>query len=101
MRTLLLFLALSLCWLLILLAGAAQGDWRRAQAGEPPQGTSVVPALPLFPLLFTGLARLLDRAWPPYGTGILLTLHLLAALPALGAILLYRRRLAKDGGAGR
>ena len=49
-------------------------------------GVSIALVIPLFPLLLFGAAKVADRFLAPWGTGIILWLHLLLAIPFLVSI---------------
>lgn len=68
-----------LTWYLWAVAAAAQrlADYEARQV--PPErrgGVSVFPALPLFPLMAWGAALLIDRIVPPWGSRVMVAIHL-------------------------
>lgn len=56
-------------------------------------GFSVFPVIPLAPLLFLGLSRLIDKFVPPWGTRIVAGLHLVFIAAALVGIIYEWRRI--------
>lgn len=66
----------------------------KLQKKRPPDaGFSIVPVIPLFPLLFIGLAWLIDRFASPWGTRIVGGLHLLLIAIYLIGIIYEARRM--------
>ena len=76
-------LFILLVWLLWALACACQSALNGAQRGIPPEqrpGTSVLPGVPLFPLVFWGIALAINAIAQPWGTYIVGAFHALFGL---------------------
>ena len=60
-----------LVWFLWVAACAGESNLRSAKKGVPPDqrpGTSILPGIPLFPLMFWGIAWGADQFVAPWGT---------------------------------
>jgi hypothetical protein len=88
----------SITWLLWAV-GATVGLWAEIRAGRRPPnaGVSLAPILPLFPLLFLGLAGVINRfAWP-WGTRLVGGFHALLSVVFLVAIGITAYRGSRAG----
>jgi hypothetical protein len=76
-----LLILVLLAWLLWAV-GALHGHHIAKREGRvrADSGVSVAPIIPLFPLGFFGLAKLIDQAASPWGTWLVGGLHVLLAL---------------------
>ena len=62
------------------------------------RGTSIFPGFPVMPLLYWGLAWLIDRLAPTWGTRIFLVLHVLLFIVSATVIardILHLRRISR------
>lgn len=86
----LLLLELSVVWVLWALAAAAGHAVDRATTDRAIGlgGVSIFPAIPLFPILFLGIAFALDSVIEPWGTLVIGGLH--AVLGIVFAVLLFK-----------
>jgi hypothetical protein len=53
-------------------------------------GVSIVPELPLNPLLFWGVAALINRSFDPWGTRLVLAFHLIIGVVSIARIIRSR-----------
>ena len=85
-------------WLLWAAVGLFSLEADKIQKKRPPDaGFSILPVVPLFPLLFIGLAWLIDEyAWP-WGTRIIGGLHVLLIVIYLVGIVYEMRRTRSAG----
>ena len=70
-------------WFLWAIAAAAEKRAHEIRCGtleEQRGGVSIFPAIPLFPLLFWGVAWLVDRFFSPWGSTVVGGLHTFLAL---------------------
>lgn len=85
-------------WILWAVAAAAQKSVAEAAQGIPEKerrGVSILPVIPIFPLAFWGIARLIDRVYSPAGTWTVGTFHALFTVVLVMSIVRDRRRLNK------
>ena len=68
--------AVWILWLIACAAQAAVSDARRGIPKEQRRGTSIFPAIPLFPLAFWGAAVFADHFVSPWGTLVVGSIHL-------------------------
>ena len=83
--------SISLAWLLWILAGASQvglEDARNPLSDGGRRSFSPAPVIPIFPLAFWGLAKLIDWVAAPWGSTIITGLH--AILAAMFGFLFLR-----------
>ncbi len=76
--SLLLFLLLMLTWSLHMYCSALRNAIEDARDGLPDErirGVSILPGIPIIPLLFLGLAALIDSWHSPYGALSVAILH--------------------------
>ena len=76
-------------WLAISLAPAGKLAIEDARVGVPEdkrRGVSILPGFPLFPLLFWGLACLIDLFCAPWGSWSIIALHSIALVAAIFTI---------------
>ncbi|MBK8037039.1 MAG: hypothetical protein IPK22_07855 [Verrucomicrobiaceae bacterium] len=89
-------------WFLWVLASAIQVRVREIKSGTQPQprgGVSILPGIPLFPLLFLGAAFLTDSWFAPWGSIVIAGFHLLFAIALVFTIIrdgLYCRKHSND-----
>ena len=77
--SLLLFLLLMLTWSLHMYCSALRNAIEDARNGLPEErrrGVSILPGIPLIPMLFMGLAALIDEWHSPYGALSIAGLHM-------------------------
>ena len=101
MGTWTLLLLVTITWLLWAV-GALYGHYIAKCEGRvrPDSGVSLAPILPIFPLVFFGLAKLVDMFVAPWGSWIIGSLHALLVVAFLAAILwqLLRPKQKPPGG---
>jgi len=86
LRYLGLFLFSIVMWFLVVFAEATEESLRAARTGKPAGGTSFIQYL-LYIVVFTYVAWLVDRWWPPYGLWGVFVLHaVLGACALLGGL---------------
>ena len=80
-----------LLWVVVCLIALAAD---KLQKKRPPNaGFSVAPVIPLFPLMFIGLAWVIDKYASPWGTRFIGGLHLLLIAVYLVGIIYELRRM--------
>ena len=88
-----LFVVLSAVWLLVLVTEVVGN---RVKSPTNPGSVSIMPAFPFMPLVFVGIAVLADAIVFPWGTRIVLVIHLIGGLIAIAytvkGIWVIRRR---------
>jgi len=97
-----LLLLLSVAWLLWLFACMAEVAVSEASKGIPEgerRGVSILPGIPLFPLVFWGIALLIDQFMYPWGTNVVGGLHLVLSLFWLISAIRDMRKLKNIDGA--
>jgi hypothetical protein len=84
----------SITWLVWLIGCvmALKADQLRRKR-PPDAGVSIVPVIPLFPLLAVEIATLIDKLVPPWGTRIIAGLHSLLLIVYLVGIAYEARRI--------
>ena len=95
---LLAWLFLTWCaWLVAAAAERAASDAANRVPKAKRGGVSIAPAIPLFPLVFFGLAWVVDDRFAPWGSLVVAALHvpLFVAFVAF-AVLSWRRLVAED-----
>ncbi len=85
-------------WVFACAAGVAVADARRGIPEEERRGISVLPGFPLFPLMFWGIALIMDRFVGPWGTYLIGGVHLVLAIKWGAAVIRDSRDLAKIDG---
>ena len=87
---------LFLTWCMNLVAAAAAKCADEAARGVPKDkrgGVSILPVIPLFPLVFFCLAKLVDGRYGPWGTRVVGGLHAVLLVVFLGSIVWEWRKL--------
>jgi hypothetical protein len=85
----LLLLVVSLTWCLWVVAaveGRAAADAAKRTPSDKRGGVSILPVIPLFPLVLFGVAKVVDIIADPWGTRVIVILHLLLALALLTSV---------------
>ena len=93
-----LLLLLFVAWFLWLLACMAEVALSEASKGIPEgerRGVSILPGMPLFPLVFWGIALLIDQFVEPWGTNVVAGIHLVLSLVWLVSAIRDIRELSK------
>jgi len=70
-------------WAWAAIAEKRAGEIRRGIPAEKRGGVSIMPIIPLFPLVFWGAACLVDVWFAPWGSLVIAGLHLVLALPMI------------------
>jgi hypothetical protein len=96
---LLLLLVIWMLWAIACAAEAAVADARRGIPKGQRRGVSILPAFPLFPLVFWVIALLIDSVADPWGTLLIGGGHLILGVVWSVSIYRCRRRLAEMDGA--
>jgi hypothetical protein len=87
MEYLWLYLSMLITWILITIAEAAQLAVRAVKKGKNDWGgVSILPGILIMPIIFTGIAWLVNMKWKPVGFWIVGSIHLLIGILALGYI---------------
>jgi hypothetical protein len=94
-----LLLVVWLLWVLACAAGVAAEDVRRGTLLEHRRGVSILPAFPLFPLLFWGVALVGDVWVAPWGTLVVGTLHVGFAIVLLVSLFRDWRYCSRESSA--
>lgn len=101
----LLALFILVVWCLWVVAAAAQRAAEDARRGIPEGqrgGVSILPVIPVFPVVLWVIAWLIDRAFSPWGTWAIGVAHgVFAAYMAVSLVRDWRCLRTLDGAAGR
>jgi hypothetical protein len=92
-------------WCLWAVAAVAQRPTEDARRGTPAGqrgGVSILPGIPVFPVVLWGIARMIDRPIDPCGTWTVVGAHgVFAACLVVSFVLDWRYHRSVDGAAGR
>lgn len=94
MRYFLLFLFLCLAWFVIFCEGLAETAYKAKLQGKVAGGSSLIPIIPLVPLLLVWVSHWIDGKWPFKGTWGMYLLHIGLGLYHLRLLLQTQRKLA-------
>lgn len=95
---LMLFVAWTL-WLFACTTEVALSEARKGIPEEERRGVSILPGIPVFPLLFWGIALFIDQFVNPWGTNVVAGIHLALSLIWLVSAIRDTRELTKIEGA--
>ena len=79
--------AVWILWCFAAVAGHVVDDTRNGIPDGSGKGVSIVPIMPVFPLVFLELSLMVDQAFAPWGTRFVSWLHVLLGLGFMGFIL--------------
>jgi len=94
----LLLLVVFAAWVLIFAAAGLRKAVEDARRGVPEgerSGVIAAPIIPVFPLAVWGLALLADRVVPPWGTGVVGSIHAIGVAVSV-ALISWRIRLLRS-----
>jgi hypothetical protein len=93
MRYLLLFLFFCLIWFVVFCEGLAEKAYKAKLQGKTAGGSSLIPIIPVVPLLLAWASHWIDRRWPFKGTWGLGLLHLGLGAYHLRRLLVFQKKL--------
>jgi hypothetical protein len=90
----LLFVAWTL-WLFACMAEVALAEARKGIPEAERRGVSILPGMPIFPLVFWGIALFIDLFVKPWGTNVVAAIHLALSLVWLISAIRHTRELSQ------